>query len=210
MIFFISEIMKIICIFLIFSIVADDRIVSAKLNTSSVKTRPPAKLDVKTPAKLTNGIRLGSQGMNIADITHTDSDAKRAGHAMIKSDQNRNVVKGKEGIRKNETNGENFHKTKCLGNVKLTRNLSKTSKTDIGLKHKDQSKLNRLNKRRLLFVSINNDLRSLSTMLMKLRPKYKKPGVKFLPKLRGQMFNSHFRWNLNNKLARLMLLKIGR
>lgn len=202
--------MKIICIFLIFSIVADDRIASAKPHTSSVKTRPPAKLDAKTPAKLTMRIRLGSQGMNIADITHTDLDAKRIGHAKIISDKNRNVVKRKEGIRKNETNGENFHKTKCLANVKLTRNLLKPSKTDIGLKDKDQSKLNRLNKRRLLFVSINNDLRSLSTMLMNLRPKYKNPGVKFLPKLRGQMFNSHFRWNLNNKLARLMLLKMGR
>ena len=210
MIFFISETMKIICIFLILSIVADVRIASAKPHTSSVKTRPPAKRDAKTPAKLTKGIRLGSQGINIADMTHTDLDAKRAGHAMIISDQNRNVVKGKEGILKNQTNGENFHKTKCLGNVKLTRNLSKPSKTDIGLNDKDQSKLNRLNKRRLLFVSINNDLRSLSTMLMKLRPRNKKPRVKFLPKLRGQMFNSHFRWNLNNKLTRLRLLKMGR
>ena len=202
--------MKIICIFLIFFIVADDRIESAKLNTSSVKTRPPAKLDAKTSAKLTMRIRLGSQGINIADITHTDLDAKRAGHAMIISDQNLNAVKRKEGIRKNEIYGENFHKSKCLGNDKLTRNFSKPSKTDIGLNDKNQRKLNRLNKRRLLFVSINNDLRSLSTMLMKLRPRNKKPRVKFLPKLRGQMFNSHFRWNLNNKLTRLMLLKMGR
>ena len=206
MIFFISETMKIICIFLIFSIVADVRIASAKPHSSSVNTRPPAKLDAKTPTKLTMRIRR----INIADITHTDLDAKRAGHAMIISDQNRNVVKGKEGIRKNQTNGENFHKTKCLGNVKLTRNLSNPSKTEIGLKDKDHIKLNRLNKRRLLFVSINNDLRSLSTMLMKLRPRNKTPRVKLLPKLRGQMFNSHFRWNLNNKLTRLMLLKMGR